>query len=200
MELFNQAKRKRNIDRKDLDKDEAELQKNPDEFTFQPNSHKRAGNQTQRGASPQVRREEVGVPGYARPRGQTRERSQPAPVGGALNVAYNSNTTASSQQQTLRAKGKKGQKQLIGADLEESDHNGEEPLLYVDVNLGEANGKTRIALYQNSNPEKVARRFVAQNGLDEHILENLISLLKEQLQKALTNIYEEEEHSDDNNQ
>jgi hypothetical protein len=81
----------------------------------------------------------------------------------------------------LRAKGKKGQKQLIGADLEESDHNGEEPLLYVDVNLGEANGKTRIALYQNSNPEKVARRFVAQNGLDEHILENLISLLKEQL-------------------
>jgi hypothetical protein len=47
------------------------------------------------------------------------------------------------------------------------------------VNLGENNGKTRIALFQNSNPEKVARRFVIENGLDEHILENLISLLKE---------------------
>lgn len=68
------------------------------------------------------------------------------------------------------------------------------------MNLGETNGKTRIALYQKSNPEKVARRFVSQNGLDEHILENLISLLKEQLQNALTNIYEEEEQSDDNNQ
>lgn len=38
------------------------------------------------------------------------------------------------------------------------------------------------------------------NGLDENILENLINLLKEQLHNALTNIYEEEEQSDDNNQ
>lgn len=44
MELFQQAKRKRNIDRKDLDKDEAELHNNPDAFTFQPNAHKKAGN------------------------------------------------------------------------------------------------------------------------------------------------------------
>ena len=45
-------------------------------------------------------------------------------------------------------------------------------MLYVDVNLG-GNDKTRIALYQNSNPERVARKFVRELGLDETILENL---------------------------
>lgn len=74
---------------------------------------------------------------------------------------------------------------------------GEEPLLYVDVNLGQED-KTRIALYGRSNPERVARRFVKEHGLDDNILENLTNLLKEQLASALTNINEEEEHSDDN--
>ena len=67
----------------------------------------------------------------------------------------------------------------------------------MDVNLGEE-AKTRIALYERSNPEVVARRFVKQHGLDSNILENLTGLLKEQLASALTNINEEEEHSDDN--
>jgi hypothetical protein len=62
------------------------------------------------------------------------------------------------------------------------------------VNLGQ--DKTRIALYQRSNPEKVARKFVREHGLDQNILENLTNLLKEQLASALTNINEEEEHSD----
>jgi hypothetical protein len=35
----------------------------------------------------------------------------------------------------------------------------EEPLVYVDVNFG-PNDKKRIALYPNSNPEKVAKEFV----------------------------------------
>ena len=66
------------------------------------------------------------------------------------------------------------------------------------MNLGQ--DKTRIALYQRSNPEKVARKFVREHGLDQNILENLTNLLKEQLASALTNINEEEEHeqSDDN--
>ena len=61
----------------------------------------------------------------------------------------------------------------------------------MDVNLG--NAKTRIALYEKSNPEQVALKFVREHGLDDNILENLTNLLKEQLQKALTNIDEEEE-------
>lgn len=41
-----------------------------------------------------------------------------------------------------------------------------EPLLYVDVNFG-GSDKTRIALFEKSNPEKVARKFVKKHGLDE---------------------------------
>lgn len=63
------------------------------------------------------------------------------------------------------------------------------------MNLG--TDKTRIALYERSDPVKVAKRFVKSHGLDDNILENLINLLKEQLASALTNI-EEEEHSDEN--
>ncbi len=75
---------------------------------------------------------------------------------------------------------------------EADDHlENEEPLLYVDVNLGQE--KTRIALYERSNPEKVAKKFVKKQGLDDKILENLTNLLKEQLASALTNINEEEE-------
>jgi len=65
------------------------------------------------------------------------------------------------------------------------------------VNLGET--KTRIALFEQSNPEKVAQKFVRDHQLDDNILENLTNLLKEQLASALTNINEVEEHSDDNN-
>jgi uncharacterized protein YcbK (DUF882 family) len=64
------------------------------------------------------------------------------------------------------------------------------------VNLGK--DKTRIALYQRSNPEKVALKFLEEHGLDSNILENLTNLLRDQLQNALTNI-DEEEQSDDAN-
>jgi hypothetical protein len=48
---------------------------------------------------------------------------------------------------------KQNGKQNQNVDDEDHDHD-EEPLLYVDVNLGK--DKTRIALYQRSNPERVA--------------------------------------------
>jgi hypothetical protein len=59
------------------------------------------------------------------------------------------------------------------------------------VNLG--TDKTRIALYQNSNPEVIAKKFAQTHGLDQTITTNLTNLLKEQLASALTNIDEEEE-------
>ena len=67
-----------------------------------------------------------------------------------------------------------------------------EPLLYVDVNFG-GNEKTRIALFEKSDPEKVAKKFVKKHGLDSQIMQNLTNLLKEQLASALTNIEEEED-------
>lgn len=74
---------------------------------------------------------------------------------------------------------------------EADDHEeGEEPLLYVDVNLGQA--KTRIALYSRSNPQRVAERFVQEHGLDVNILDNLTNLLTEQLATALQGVEEEE--------
>ncbi len=69
--------------------------------------------------------------------------------------------------------------------IEEIDHDeGEEPLLYVDVNLGHE--KERIALYERSKPEQVARKFVREKGLDENILENLVNMLQEQMANALS--------------
>ena len=68
MELFEQAKKKRSIDKKDLNHDDAELMKNPEAFTFQPNKERRDGNRTQRNMSPEVKRQE-NAPGYAQPRG-----------------------------------------------------------------------------------------------------------------------------------
>jgi hypothetical protein len=41
MELFNQAKKKKNIDKRDADFEAAKLEKNPEEYTFQPNASKR---------------------------------------------------------------------------------------------------------------------------------------------------------------
>lgn len=41
-----------------------------------------------------------------------------------------------------------------GAYSDESIDESQEPLLYVDVNLGST--KTRIALFEKSKPEKVA--------------------------------------------
>jgi hypothetical protein len=40
MELYKQAEKKRAIDKKDADFDEIQRNKNPEEFTFQPNAHK----------------------------------------------------------------------------------------------------------------------------------------------------------------
>ena len=70
-----------------------------------------------------------------------------------------------------------------------------EPLLYVDVNFG--NEKTRIALFEKSDPEKVAKDFVEKHRLDAQIMKNLTNLLREQLAKALSNIEEEEEDDKD---
>ena len=51
-----------------------------------------------------------------------------------------------------------------------------DPLLYVDINFG-GNDKRRIALYEKSNPERVATLFVEANGLDKIVIGNLAAML-----------------------
>lgn len=53
-----------------------------------------------------------------------------------------------------------------------------EPLLFVDVNLGE-NQKTRIAMFNDSVPKMVAQQFVKEHKLGNHILDNLTNLLEQ---------------------
>ena len=116
-----------------------------------------------------------------------RDRSQPTTLRGG---AQKSQEVATNKTKQVK---KNGNPSADGASEEEKFEG--EPLLYVDVNFG-GNEKTRIALYEKSNPEKVAKDFVKKHGLDSQIMQNLTNLLKEQLASALTNIDEEEDPSD----
>ena len=59
-------------------------------------------------------------------------------------------------------------------------------MLYVDVNLGQGE-KIRIAMYEDSDPEAVARQFSKNHNLtDENLVSNLVGLLKTQMHQALT--------------
>ena len=49
-------------------------------------------------------------------------------------------------------------------------------MMYVDVNLG-AN-KTRIAMYENSNPELIAQKFAQHYKLDAALADSLTEMLK----------------------
>jgi len=60
------------------------------------------------------------------------------------------------------------------------------------VNFGE--DKTRIALYEKSQPEVVARKFAKLHGLDSNLAQNLVDLLREQMNAALQNEEEDEEN------
>ena len=58
-----------------------------------------------------------------------------------------------------------------GCDYEIYDENHihseefEEPLLLIDINLGK-DKKAMVALFEDSNPAKIARRFSVAKGLD----------------------------------
>ena len=41
-----------------------------------------------------------------------------------------------------------------------------DPLVFVDINFG-GDDKRRIALYEDSNPDKLAYEFVVRNNLEE---------------------------------
>lgn len=117
------------------------------------------------------------------------------------NQAQTAKSTSSSiKTKTTTKVGQQSQQQFNVFDLKKykgdsSDSfdgvaSDEEPLLYVDVNLGTGKSPAtqRIALYANSNPNKVAKAFAKANNIDNNIRENLASLLREQLESALPGV------------
>lgn len=158
MELYKMAERKK--ERTNRDKDEIEFTKNPEEFTFQPNAHKYKNAVKQ--MSPGVQRKEK----FQEVKTTKREKSVPTTLrGGQSTTVVNTKTTTSSVAQKSVTKPVKTTKNFDTSSSDDEKFEGE-PLLYVDVNFG-GNDKTRIALFEKSNPEKVARKFVKQHGLDE---------------------------------
>ena len=67
-----------------------------------------------------------------------------------------------------------------------------EPLMFIDISPSEDKQPARIALYEHSDPEKVARRFIKQQRISaEDYLEELIFMLtdaqKNAIQQKLSN-------------
>lgn len=174
MELYKMADKKKG--RADRDKDEIQYEKDMQECTFQPNPHKRRG----RRASPSPQKVSRKEPLEKQKFQQQRDRSQPAPLRGGQNSKQVNVITKSHEIQESNFE-------------DEDDHDkGEEALLFVDVNFGE--DKTRIALYEKSQPEVVARKFAKLHGLDSNLAQNLVDLLREQMNAALQNEEEDEEN------
>lgn len=62
--------------------------------------------------------------------------------------------------------------------LENHRNSSEEPLLYVDVNLGNGE-RVRIAMYEDSDPAEVATQFAIKHKIrDDNLTNNLVGLLK----------------------
>jgi hypothetical protein len=88
-ELYKMAERKRAIDKQNRAKDDIEYLKNPEEYTFQPNSHKYKGKLN---LSPKVpKREENTLETVAKGSKTQRDRSQPTTLrGGRRDVSQKS--------------------------------------------------------------------------------------------------------------
>ncbi|CDW73762.1 UNKNOWN [Stylonychia lemnae] len=204
-ELYLQADKKKTKDKQDKAFDEILIDKNPEEYTFQPNAgKKKKALAERRNLSPSNSNQGRQQENLSKIQ-QTTQRNQsqpPAQIRGLQQQTIKTQQYSSSTTTTTTISQTVAVKQTISSKknqyFEDQDHeHGEEPLLYVDVNLGKE--KTRIALYQRSNPELVAQRFLVEHGLDSNILDNLTNLLREQLQNALTNIDEEDASDDANN-
>ena len=69
----------------------------------------------------------------------------------------------------------------------DSHENETEPLMFIDIALSEQQKPVRISLFEDSDPEKVARRFVKQQGIPpEDYLEELLFMLTQAKQNALS--------------
>jgi hypothetical protein len=74
-----------------------------------------------------------------------------------------------------------------------------EPLLYVDVNLGNS-GTQRIVVYEGDTAEGLAEKFANEHQLDEPLKKKLTDMLEKQISGVLEKIEEDdvEENSEGN--
>ena len=74
-----------------------------------------------------------------------------------------------------------------------------EPMLYVDVNLGNS-GTQRIVVYEGDTAEGLAEKFSQEYNLDYTMKEKLTDLLNQQIAGVLEKIDEEQaSNNSDNN-
>lgn len=78
---------------------------------------------------------------------------------------------------------------------EEQSADGQLPLLFVDVNLGQ-NQMQRIILHEGEDPIEVAKQFARDNNLDVNMENKLIELLNQQAKGVLSKIDEDDEDED----
>lgn len=67
-----------------------------------------------------------------------------------------------------------------------------EPLLYVDVNLGQGVPVQRIVVYEGDTADGLADKFCKEYSLNEEMKEKLTQLLKQQMSGVLEKIDEEQ--------
>ena len=62
-------------------------------------------------------------------------------------------------------------------EVNESEHE-QEPLLFVDVNLGTSEPQ-RIVIYEGDTAEELANKFQIKHGIDDDMKSKLVNLLKQ---------------------
>ncbi len=77
-----------------------------------------------------------------------------------------------------------------GSPLKSNGDEGE-PMLYVDVNLGNS-GTQRIVVFEGDTAEGLAEKFAQEHNLDENMKEKLTQLLQNQIANVLEKIEEEQ--------
>lgn len=81
-------------------------------------------------------------------------------------------------------------------DQEYSPQNQQQPLLFVDINLG-GDEQERIVVYEGDTAVQLALNFCQEHNLDEETQEKLQELLEQQMAGVLPKVDEEEYNSED---
>ena len=76
-------------------------------------------------------------------------------------------------------------------DESSQSHQQVEPLMFIDIALQQNQKPIRIALYEDSDPHKIALKFIKQQGIDSNIYyEELVTMMIQAKEKA-----QQERHS-----
>ena len=57
--------------------------------------------------------------------------------------------------------------------------------MFIDIALSQDQKPIRIAIYEDSDPEKIAKKFITQQGITNHY-EELVAMMQQAKQKALS--------------